>query len=333
MSTIVTRTAVSGAAPAGRSDDFDTLAPSPKALMRKRAKGHVGLIIGTTIIAVIVLMAVFAPLIAPYDPYAQDLSRRLIDPVWGAKGSWDNIFGTDALGRDVLSRLIYGARISLLVGFTAAVIAGIIGTALGILGGYYGGKVDAFVVYLINVKLALPVILVALSVSSISGGSIMALIILLGFLTWDRYAVVTRSMTQQMREREFIMSSKAAGASNSRILWREILPNLMNQVIIIASLDLYLKRPERQTTESDAKPSYTEINDELMSQVLARCGKGDRYIILAHNDGKIYDEMDLLLLDGLAEDFRFSRDEVVIYVYIDGTVSESLHALHFSGLV
>ncbi|MBN9083685.1 MAG: peptide ABC transporter permease [Rhizobiales bacterium 62-17] len=240
MSTIVTRTAVSGAAPAGRSDDFDTLAPSPKALMRKRAKGHVGLIIGTTIIAVIVLMAVFAPLIAPYDPYAQDLSRRLIDPVWGAKGSWDNIFGTDALGRDVLSRLIYGARISLLVGFTAAVIAGIIGTALGILGGYYGGKVDAFVVYLINVKLALPVILVALSVSSISGGSIMALIILLGFLTWDRYAVVTRSMTQQMREREFIMSSKAAGASNSRILWREILPNLMNQVIIIASLDMAL---------------------------------------------------------------------------------------------
>lgn len=103
--------------------------------------------------------------------------------------------------------------------------------------------------------------------------------------------------------------------------------------IIIASLDLYLKRPERQTIESDARPSYTEINDELMSQVLARCGKGDRYIILAHNDGKIYDEMDLLLLDGLAEDFRFSRDEVVIYIYIDGTVSESLHALHFSGLV
>lgn len=238
MSSIATRTGAGDSAPASRNDEFDTLAPSPKALMRKRAKGHLGLIIGTTIIAVIVLMAIFAPLIAPYDPYAQDLSRRLIDPVWGAKGTWDNIFGTDALGRDVLSRLIYGARISLLIGFTAAVIAGIIGTALGILGGYYGGKVDAFVVYLINVKLALPVILVALSVSSISGGSIMALIILLGFLTWDRYAVVTRSMTQQMREREFIMSSQAAGASNGRILWREILPNLMNQVIIIASLDM-----------------------------------------------------------------------------------------------
>ncbi|MDH7799380.1 MULTISPECIES: ABC transporter permease [unclassified Beijerinckia] len=240
MSTIVTSTAVGGVAPAGRSDEFDTLAPSPKALMRKRAKGHIGFIIGMTIITVIVLAAIFAPLIAPYDPYAQDLGRRLIDPVWSAKGSWENIFGTDALGRDVLSRLIYGARISLMIGFTAAVIAGIIGTALGILGGYFGGKVDAFVVYLINVKLALPVILVALSVSSISGGSIMALIILLGFLTWDRYAVVTRSMTQQMREREFIMSSKAAGASHNRILWREILPNLMNQVIIIASLDMAL---------------------------------------------------------------------------------------------
>ena len=103
--------------------------------------------------------------------------------------------------------------------------------------------------------------------------------------------------------------------------------------IIIASLDLYLKRPERQTTESDARPSYTEINDELMSHVLAKCGKGDRYIILAHNDGAVYDEMDLLLLDGLAQDFRFSRDDVVIYVYEDGRVSESLHALHFSELV
>jgi peptide/nickel transport system permease protein len=225
---------------AGRADEFDTLAPSPKALMRRRARSHVGLIIGASLLAFVVLVAIFAPLLAPYDPYAQDLTRRLVDPVWAPKGSWENIFGTDALGRDVLSRLMYGARISLLIGFTAAVIAGIIGATLGILGGYFGGRVDSFIVYLINVKLALPVILIALSVSSISGGSIPALIILLGFLTWDRYAVVTRSMTQQMREREFIMSSLAAGASHLRIIMREIFPNLLNQIIVIASLDMAL---------------------------------------------------------------------------------------------
>ncbi|MDF2116593.1 ABC transporter permease [Roseiarcaceae bacterium H3SJ34-1] len=224
----------------GRIDEFDTLAPSPKALMRRRARSHIGLIIGASLLAFVVIVAIFAPLLAPYDPYAQDLTRRLVDPVWGPKGTWENIFGTDALGRDVLSRLMYGARISLLIGFTAAVIAGIIGATLGILGGYFGGRVDSFIVYLINVKLALPVILIALSVSSISGGSIPALIILLGFLTWDRYAVVTRSMTQQMREREFIMSSLAAGASHTRIIMREIFPNLLNQIIVIASLDMAL---------------------------------------------------------------------------------------------
>jgi peptide/nickel transport system permease protein len=240
MSSTVNDTVSAPALKAGRADEFDTLAPSPKALMRRRARSHMGLIIGASLLLFVVIVAIFAPLLAPYDPYAQDLTRRLVDPVWGPKGTWENIFGTDALGRDVLSRLMYGARISLLIGFTAAVIAGIIGATLGILGGYFGGRVDSFIVYLINVKLALPVILIALSVSSISGGSIPALIILLGFLTWDRYAVVTRSMTQQMREREFIMSSLAAGASHTRIIMREIFPNLLNQIIVIASLDMAL---------------------------------------------------------------------------------------------
>jgi peptide/nickel transport system permease protein len=109
-----------------------------------------------------------------------------------------------------------------------------------VLGGYFGGRVDSLVVYLINVKLALPVILVALSVAALAGGSITAIIVLLGFLTWDRYAVVTRSLTQQLREREFIMSSLACGASHLRIIMRDVLPNLMNQIIVIASLDMAL---------------------------------------------------------------------------------------------
>lgn len=221
-------------------DDFDTLAPSPRTVMRRRALSHPGLLIGGAILLVILLAAIFAPWIAPHDPYAQNLALRMADPVWGPKGTWEHPLGTDALGRDMLSRLIWGARLSLMIGFTAAFIAGVIGVTLGLLGGYFGGKIDALVVYLINVKLALPVILVALSVAALTGGSITAIIVLLGFLTWDRYAVVTRSLTQQLREREFIMSSLACGASHARIILRDILPNLMNQIIVIASLDMAL---------------------------------------------------------------------------------------------
>lgn len=226
-----------GVQPAAQ-EEFETLAPSPREVMRKRALSHAGLIIGMTIIGIFFIAAVFAPWLAPYSPYDQDLTKRLVDPVWGPNGTWDHVFGTDALGRDVLSRLIWGARLSLTISFTAAVIAGVIGTFLGIIGGYFGGRTDAVVVYIINVKLALPVLLVALSVAAITGGTVLVLILLLGLLTWDRYAVVTRSMTQQMRNQEFILSSLAAGASHARIIFRDILPNLMNQIIVIASLDM-----------------------------------------------------------------------------------------------
>lgn len=220
------------------SADFDTLAPSPRELMARRARHHIGLITGLSIIGLFLLIAVFATALAPHDPYGQDLSNRLADPVWGPKGTWAHILGTDALGRDVLSRLMHGARLSLWISFTAAVIAALIGTSLGIIGGYFGGKTDSLVVYLINVKLALPVFLVALSVAAITGGTVTVLILLLGFLTWDRYAIVTRSLTQQMRGQEFILSSLAAGSSHGRIIFRDILPNLMNHIIVIVSLDM-----------------------------------------------------------------------------------------------
>ncbi|MGE3245846.1 MAG: ABC transporter permease, partial [Beijerinckiaceae bacterium] len=150
---------VQSAAPVA-APDFDTLAPSPGELMRRRARSHWGLIVGMSIIGFFLFVAIFANVLAPHDPYAQTLSNRLADPVWGPKGSWNHILGTDALGRDVLSRLMYGARLSLYISFTAAIIAALIGTSLGIAGGYFGGRIDAVVVYLINVKLALPVFLV-----------------------------------------------------------------------------------------------------------------------------------------------------------------------------
>ena len=212
--------------------------PSPRELARRRARRHIGLILGGAVVAFAVFVALLAPYLAPFDPYDQDLTQRLIGPVWQDGGSWVHPLGTDGFGRDYLSRLIYGARISLLIGFSAALIAGLLGSTLGIVGGYFGGTVDAAVVYLINVKLALPVVLVALSLAAIVGGSITSLILIMGFLTWDRYAVVTRSVTQQLRSREFVLSAQAAGASHGWILVREILPNVMNHIIVVASLEI-----------------------------------------------------------------------------------------------
>jgi len=210
---------------------------SPRALMRRRARSHVGFIIGAAIVLLALFVAIFAHWLAPYDPYAQDLSKTLIDPVW-TTGSWEHVLGTDALGRDYLSRLIHGARVSLTVGFGAAAIAGVIGSLLGLLGGYFGGRVDTAVVYILNVKLALPSVLIALSLVSIVGGSLTAMVIILGLLTWDRYTVVTRSVVQQMRSSEFIHAARAVGASHTRVLFREILPNVLNQIIVVASLEI-----------------------------------------------------------------------------------------------
>ena len=223
------------AAPQILSDE--PVAPSPREEMRRRARSHAGLIIGSAIIIVTSLVAIFAPVLAPYDPYDQDLAKRLLDPIW-VTGEWSHVLGTDALGRDYLSRLIYGARISLMVGFGAALIAGTIGSIIGILGGYFGGRIDTMVVYLINVKLALPGLLIALSLVSIAGGSVAALVLILGFLTWDRYAVVTRSVAQQLRGSDFIIAARAVGASQTRIIIGELLPNILNQIIVIASLEI-----------------------------------------------------------------------------------------------
>lgn len=235
MSASVTPATVSGAYEIPEVD-----APSPAALWRRRALGHAGLLAGGTVVAMVVLAALCAPLVAPFDPYQQDLARRLVAPVWGEGGSWTHPFGTDALGRDVLSRLIHGARISLAVGFFPAAIAAIVGTTLGIAGGYFGGRVDAFVMYLVNVKLALPPLLIALSLVSVVGGSLTALILILGFLFWDRVAIVTRTATQQLRSQEFVAAAHAVGASRLRILFGELLPNVMDQIIVIFTLEMAL---------------------------------------------------------------------------------------------
>ena len=209
-----------------------------RSVFRRRILGHQGVMIGAAIVLAAVLIALSAPLIAPHDPYYQDLLNRLVPPVWDSRGSWEHILGTDHLGRDYLSRLIYGARISLLIGVGAALISGLIGTVLGVAAGYFGGRVDMIVTFMITVRLSMPVVLVALAVVAIVGGSLQVVIMVLGFLLWDRFAVVMRSSTLQIRSMDYVAAAKAVGCSTTRILTTEIMPNVVNNLIVIATLEI-----------------------------------------------------------------------------------------------
>ncbi len=214
--------------------------PTPGSLLRKRVFKHTGLLIGSGILFSIFFMAIFADVLAPLDPYDQDLSRKLIPPIWqdGAKVTWDHPLGTDQLGRDYLSRLLYGSRISLLIGFAAMFISGIIGTTLGVLAGYFGGRVDMVVNFIITTRLSMPVVLVALAVVSLVGSSLTVVIWVLGLLIWDRFAVVMRSATLQVRNLDFVAAAQALGCSTPRIILTEIMPNIVNSLIVVATLEM-----------------------------------------------------------------------------------------------
>jgi peptide/nickel transport system permease protein len=199
---------------------------------------HKTFAIGAALLLLIGLIAVLAPWLAPHDPYAQDLANRSLPPFWNAeRGGWLHPLGTDPLGRDYLSRLMYGARISLLIGVSVALISGLIGTTLGLLAGYFGGKMDLAVTFLVTTRLAMPVILVALATVAMIGGSLWVVIIVLGLLKWDRFAVVMRSATQQVRSLDYVAAAQSAGASTSRILLGEVLPNVVPQLIVVATLE------------------------------------------------------------------------------------------------
>jgi peptide/nickel transport system permease protein len=209
---------------------------SPPGVLR-RVLGHPGLVAGIVLLGFCVAMAVLAPLLAPHDPYAQDLTRRLIPPVWYEKGSWAHPLGTDNLGRDYLSRTLYGARISLLIGLSVMLISGLIGTALGLVAGYFGGRIDLAVNFIITARLAMPVVLVALAVVAMIGGSLLVVIMTLGLLKWDRFAVVMRSATMQVRGLDYVAAAEAAGAGRLRVLAGEILPNVFPHLIVVATVE------------------------------------------------------------------------------------------------
>ncbi len=194
---------------------------------------------GAIIVFGTLLVAIAAPLLAPHDPYVQDLSARMVPPVWMG-GTPDHILGTDQLGRDYLSRLITGARISMLIGIPTVIVSGLIGTTLGVLGGYFGGWVDDVVMFIITCRLAIPVILVALSVVSLLGSSLTLVVLTLGFLLWDRFAVVARTTTMQIRTLDYIAAARAAGCSKAYILLREVLPNIRHHLVVVATLEMAL---------------------------------------------------------------------------------------------
>jgi peptide/nickel transport system permease protein len=211
--------------------------PTAGARVRGRVFGQTSLVLGAAILLAICAIAVLAPALAPHDPYAQDLTRRLIPPLWYPKGDWTHPLGTDNLGRDYLSRTLYGARISLLIGLSVMVISGIIGTAMGLVAGYFGGRVDLVITFLITTRLAMPVILFALAVVALLGGSLLVVILTLGLLKWDRFAVVMRSATQQTRSLDYVAAAEAAGASTARIVLREVLPNIAPHLIVVATVE------------------------------------------------------------------------------------------------
>ena len=195
---------------------------------------------GVVIVAGLALVALLAPWITPQDPFMQNLDARMIPPIWMDGGTAGHWLGSDQLGRDYLSRLIYGARISMLIGTLVVICSGAIGITLGVVGGFFGGRVDAVVMFIITCRLSIPLILVALTVVSFVGSSLAVVVFTLGLLLWERFAVVARTTTMQVRTLDYISAAWAAGCSLPHILVREVLPNIVHHLIVVATLEMAL---------------------------------------------------------------------------------------------
>ena len=194
--------------------------------------------IALLLLAVFILVAAFGPLIAPYDPLAGSLRARLNPPAWQEGGSWANIFGTDRLGRDILSRIIAGARISLTVCVLVITIGGSIGTAAGTVAGYFGGWPDRILMRLVDLALSFPVILLALLLGAISGPSFTNIIIVISLVLWSQYARMARGETMKVRNEDFVDLARTSGISDQRIIVGHILPNIAPSLIVVATLQV-----------------------------------------------------------------------------------------------
>jgi ABC-type dipeptide/oligopeptide/nickel transport system permease subunit len=190
------------------------------------------------VLLAIVASAILAPALAPHDPLQVDIRNRLAPPAWMARGDWAHPLGTDQVGRDLLSRIVYGGRVSLVVGISAVLVASAIGVLLGLGAGYFGPRVDWTIMTLVNVMLTFPFVLLALAVIAVLGPSLQNMIVVLGVAGWPIYCRVVRAETRALREREFVLAGQALGMSHLRIVFRQILPNLVSPIVVIATLQI-----------------------------------------------------------------------------------------------
>jgi len=211
---------------------------------RKRPHPDWKLVVSLAILIAVGVMAICAPWLAPFDPEAQQILNRRVPPVWhawlygDAKASLLHPLGTDALGRDYASRLMHGARVPLLIAFSALAVSGVIGVTLGVVAGFYRGWVDTVISTIIAARLGLPIMIVSITAVALYGASLLTISFVLGLLLWDRFAVTVRAATIQLREMEYVEAARATGASDSNILLHEILPNLAPVIAVIAALEV-----------------------------------------------------------------------------------------------
>ena len=211
---------------------------SPSRQIKVKFVNHSGLKFGLCLFLFILFIASFGPSFLDYSPYQQDLSKRLLPPIWVSGGDWDHIFGTDGNGRDYLARIINGAKISLIIGLGAAFVGMVIGVTLGVTAGYFGGVIDQAINFLLTCQLALPGILLAMSLIFLIGPSVSVVIFVIGGLHWTLFLVVARTSTKRIREFDFVTAAKALGLNHRQIIIREILPNIANQIIVIFTLEV-----------------------------------------------------------------------------------------------
>jgi peptide/nickel transport system permease protein len=190
------------------------------------------------LVLLLVIPTLFASQIAPYNPVKGSLSKRLQPPMWMQGGSFEHPLGTDKMGRDILSRIIHGSRISLVVSMLAILVAGSIGTILGLLAGYFGGKLDMVIMRLVDMSLAVPTILLALVLVAIVGPSFGTVITVISVILWARYARQVRGEVLSIKAHDFIARARVAGASHLRIILRYIFPNVINSLIVLATLQV-----------------------------------------------------------------------------------------------
>lgn len=205
---------------------------------RRRSRSRRLPVVSMVVLGLIVLLAVFGGLLTGGEASKGDLSASLAPPVWAADGTWEHPLGTDSLGRDVLARMIAGARTTLLVGGAGVALAGLIGSLVGLLAGYFGGLVDTVLMRITDVVLAIPLLVLGLAVATVLGRGTGNVVVVLTAITWTFYARLVRSEVLRLRETEYVASARLSGVTHRRILRRHILPNILNTIVVVATLQV-----------------------------------------------------------------------------------------------